>query len=180
MTQLSVRRVTQSIVAHIDIVTCLALDETGTVLVSGSADTTLCVWPVYTNGDTVTIGPQRRHILRGHDGAVTCVAVNSDLDIVVSGSHDGTCIVHTLYAGDYVRSLSSARPDYLHASVQLAVGHIALTCEGRIIVYSQHVSVEAKVRWVPVSRVGPHRLRSPVGRRCAAAPRSSSCWTCSA
>jgi len=94
----------QSIVAHKDVVTCLALSRNSRVLVTGSKDTTVMVWlrdPVH--NVLASVHPQ--HILYGHDDEITCVAVDVDIDVVISGSRDGTCIVYSLRSGNYTRSI---------------------------------------------------------------------------
>lgn len=103
-----------SVSQHKDIVTCMALSETGNILVTGSKDTTVMVWEVgavttqistRAGGDEEYIGQTPIHILYGHDDEVTCVDVNQDLDIVASGSKDGSCIIHTLKTGAYLRTI---------------------------------------------------------------------------
>lgn len=92
----------------------------GSVLATGSYDTTVMVWEV-----SKARASERRarsaqadvprkdyvivetpfHILCGHDDVITCLYVSVELDIVISGSRDGTCVFHTLREGRYVRSL---------------------------------------------------------------------------
>ncbi|CAF1245717.1 unnamed protein product [Adineta ricciae] len=100
-----------SITRHTDIITCLTLDSTGYILITGSRDTTCIVWYLSFNDNrhvhdqepTSFLTPER--ILYGHSAEVTCLAVSSELDLVVSGSLDGTCNIHTLEHGTYVRTL---------------------------------------------------------------------------
>eukprot|EP00475_Leptophrys_vorax_P005709 TRINITY_DN13447_c0_g1_i1.p1 TRINITY_DN13447_c0_g1~~TRINITY_DN13447_c0_g1_i1.p1 ORF type:complete len:630 (+),score=120.28 TRINITY_DN13447_c0_g1_i1:217-2106(+) len=101
-------RTVQSLYKHRDVVTCLALDETCCLLVTGSKDTTVLLWDVSTTRNPVVVDKPRQ-VLFGHDDEVTCVAISSDLDVVISGSKDGTCIVHSVHTGQYIRTI---RPDH--------------------------------------------------------------------
>ena len=95
-----------SIIHHTDVITCLALDSTGYILVTASSDTTCVIWNVSPTNDqdlASFIHPERT--LCGHTEDVTCVAVSSELDLVVSGSLDGTCNVHTIEHGIHLRTL---------------------------------------------------------------------------
>lgn len=104
----------RSFTHHTDIITCLTLDSTGYVLVTGSRDNTCIVWNISSDDDqnvnnindpgsnsflspTVT--------LYGHTSEITCIGVSTELDLVVSGSLDGTCNIHTVENGIYVRTL---------------------------------------------------------------------------
>ncbi|BBM99563.1 hypothetical protein MPTK1_1g22060 [Marchantia polymorpha subsp. ruderalis] len=123
-------RMVQSNCHHKDVINCLSVAVDGSVVVTGSCDTTVMVWEVElaktrrtTGGkdsssssssssnersnrlDPVIISNKPRHVLCGHDDAVTCVVVRVELDLVVSGSKDSTCILHTLRLGRYVRSI---------------------------------------------------------------------------
>lgn len=102
-----------SITKHLGIITCVALDNCGSYIVTGSIDCTCIVWAL-NNGQTNsvtstasispnhssahhTIGhsqtntnnsmtPRPINTLYGHDKPVTCVAIFTELDMVVSGS----------------------------------------------------------------------------------------------
>ena len=50
----------QSIAAHKDIVTCLALGSDSRTLVTGSRDTTLMVWEIVTKGNNCKVEEVRR------------------------------------------------------------------------------------------------------------------------
>ncbi|XP_038715869.1 BEACH domain-containing protein B isoform X2 [Tripterygium wilfordii] len=113
-------RMVQSIRQHKDVVSCVAVTADGSILATGSNDTTVMVWEVVR-----VRAPEKRvrsmqtelprkdyiivetpfHILCGHDDIITCLHVSVELDIVISGSKDGTCIFHTLRQGRYIRSL---------------------------------------------------------------------------
>lgn len=100
-------RLLSSVTQHIDIVTCLALDESGSQLITGSRDTTCIVWDL---SSTVLKSVQ---VLYGHDKTVTCVGLSTSLDMAVSGSLDGTVNVHTIKEGQYIRTLHAAgRADF--------------------------------------------------------------------
>ncbi|KAL3684694.1 hypothetical protein R1sor_002716 [Riccia sorocarpa] len=124
---LSDGRIIQTNCHHKDVISCLSVAADGSVVVTGSCDTTVMVWevelaktrrPMGTRDGSssagermgrldnpVIISNKPRHVLCGHDDAVTCVVVRVELDLVVSGSKDSTCILHTLRQGRYVRSI---------------------------------------------------------------------------
>lgn len=102
-----------SITKHLGIITCVALDNCGSYIVTGSIDCTCIVWAL-SNGQsntaaaTPTISPNHSaghhavghsqtntnnsmtprpiNTLYGHEKPVTCVAIFTELDMVVSGS----------------------------------------------------------------------------------------------
>lgn len=112
---LSDGRMLQSIRQHKDVVSCVAVTSEGSILATGSYDTTVMVWEVLRvrapekrirNAPTdYVVAETPFHILCGHDDIITCLYVSVELDIVISGSKDGTCVFHTLRGGSYVRSL---------------------------------------------------------------------------
>lgn len=105
-----------SITKHLDIITCIALDDCGSYLVTGSQDCTCIVWSL--SGDVLSSGisstnppttpnhsshsnqpitasqtntqnsqtPRPVNTLYGHDKPITCCAIFTELDLVVSGS----------------------------------------------------------------------------------------------
>ncbi|CAF5113243.1 unnamed protein product, partial [Rotaria magnacalcarata] len=103
-----------SLIHHSDIITCLTLDSTGSILVTGSRDTTCVVWNISSgdsrNSNNINDQESSSFIspavtLYGHTSAITCLHVSTELDLVVSGSLDGTCNMHTVEHGVYVRTL---------------------------------------------------------------------------
>lgn len=87
--------------------TCLAIDNTGSLLVSGSMDTTCMLWQVvFEYGSSVNLDPVPMHILYGHTACVTAVDLSNELDTVVSAALDGTVNMHTIRTGSFVRTLS--------------------------------------------------------------------------
>jgi hypothetical protein len=149
---LSDGRMVQSNCQHTDIVTCLSVAVDGSVVVTGSCDTTVMVWDIeLTSGsihrrvsrfressghsdktskpEVVVISDKPRHVLCGHDDSVTCIAVRVELDIVVSGSKDTTCILHTLRDGTYVRSLRHPNGS--------AITMLAVSQHGLLVMYSK-------------------------------------------
>lgn len=87
--------------------TCLALDYTGTLLVSGSMDTTCMIWQITQEYESsLNIDPKPVHILYGHTDSVTSVDISIELDMMVSGSLDGTINIHTVRKGHFVKSIS--------------------------------------------------------------------------
>ncbi|EFJ19512.1 hypothetical protein SELMODRAFT_110788, partial [Selaginella moellendorffii] len=102
----------QSLCQHKDVVTCASVAADGSIVATGSRDTTVMVWETQLSSNRtkrsdskLAVSDKPRHVLCGHDDAVTCVVVRTELDLVVSGSEDGTCILYTLRQGRYVRSL---------------------------------------------------------------------------
>lgn len=73
-----------------DLVTCVALDQCGSFLVTGSRDTTCVVWDVSQHGTGSSsashMTPRPFQTLYGHDQAVSCVGIMTELDMAVSGS----------------------------------------------------------------------------------------------
>jgi len=73
-----------------DLVTCVALDQCGSFLITGSRDTTCVVWDVSHLGTSSSSGvlmtPRPVQTLYGHDKSVTCVGIMTELDMAVSGS----------------------------------------------------------------------------------------------
>ena len=96
----------RNLIFCIDIVTCLAIDYTGRLLVSGSMDTTCMVWQIIQEyGSSVNLDPSPLHILYGHNDCVTSVDISIELDMIVSGSLDGTVNIHTIRKGYFVKTL---------------------------------------------------------------------------
>lgn len=101
-----------SIRKHMDIITCVALDNCGSYVVTGSKDCTCIVWcisnstvnntsasnppttPTHMNhaighsqmNTNNSLTPRPVNTLYGHDKPVSCVAIFTELDMVVSGS----------------------------------------------------------------------------------------------
>ncbi|XP_021759768.1 BEACH domain-containing protein B-like isoform X1 [Chenopodium quinoa] len=143
LVSLSDGRVVQSIRRHKDVVSSVAVSSEGSILATGSYDTTIMVWEVCrsrtvdkrvrsSQSDIVrkdyVISETPFHILCGHDDIITCLYVSMELDIVISGSKDGTCVFHTLREGRYVRSLR-------HPSGS-ALTKLVVSRHGRIVLYS--------------------------------------------
>jgi WD40 repeat protein len=100
-------RLAQSVLAHSEVVTCLALasDFGQHWLITGSKDCTVMVWEVVIDR-MFPISWTPLQVLYGHDNTVTCLAVNAAMDMVASGSDDGTVILSTLRDGQYLRTLA--------------------------------------------------------------------------
>ncbi|TVU00170.1 hypothetical protein EJB05_54428 [Eragrostis curvula] len=140
---LSDGKIVQSIRQHKDVVSCVAVSSDGSVIATGSYDTTVMIWHAFrgrsidkksrnANYDLSTkdhvIIESPSHILCGHDDIITCLFVSTELDIVISGSKDGTCMFHTLREGTYVRSIQ--HPSGAGLSKLVASQH------GRLVLYS--------------------------------------------
>ncbi|KAK6116093.1 hypothetical protein DH2020_008362 [Rehmannia glutinosa] len=145
---LSDGRMVQSVRHHKDVVSCVAVTGDGSILATGSYDTTVMVWEVLRvrasekrSRSTRTEIPWKDyivadtpfHILCGHDDIITCLYASTELDLVISGSKDGTCIFHTLQEGRYVRSLR--HPCGRPLSKLIASRH------GRIVLYADDLSL---------------------------------------
>ncbi|GAB2247807.1 hypothetical protein Droror1_Dr00007689 [Drosera rotundifolia] len=140
---LSDGRVVQSIRQHKDVVTAVSVTSDGSIVATGSHDTTVMLWEVcqgrahdkrarssqneLSRRETV-VSRTPLHILCGHDDTVTCLYASSELDIVISGSKDGSCVIHTLREGRYVRSLR-------HPSGS-PLSKLVVSRHARIVVYS--------------------------------------------
>ncbi|QHN94309.1 BEACH domain-containing protein B [Arachis hypogaea] len=138
---LSDGRMVQSIRQHKDVVSCVAVTSDGSILATGSYDTTVMVWEVFRGKATekrirnnqpelprknYVIVETPCHILCGHDDIITCLHVSHELDIVISGSKDGTCIFHTLREGRYIRSLRHPSGSPISKLVVSQRGHIVI------------------------------------------------------
>ena len=87
---------------HPSPISCAVLADEN-ILLTGSEDTTVCVWQVRF-GKTFEI--QLKECLRGHSEKITTLAFSKSFSIVVSGSEDGTAIVWDLNRLKYVRQLT--------------------------------------------------------------------------
>ncbi|PUZ74193.1 hypothetical protein GQ55_1G045900 [Panicum hallii var. hallii] len=140
---LSDGKIVQSIRQHKDVVSCVAVSSDGSVIATGSYDTTVMIWYAFrgrsndkrsrnANYDISTkdhvIIESPSHILCGHDDIITCLFVSTELDIVISGSKDGTCMFHTLREGTYVRSIR-------HPS-GAGLSKLVTSQHGRLVIYS--------------------------------------------
>ncbi|RDY05943.1 BEACH domain-containing protein B, partial [Mucuna pruriens] len=139
---LSDGRMVQSIRQHKDVVSCVAVTSDGSILATGSYDTTVMVWEVFRGKTTekrirnnsqselprknYVIIETPCHILCGHDDIITCLFVSHELDIIISGSKDGTCVFHTLREGRYVRSLRHPSGSPITKLVVSQRGHIVI------------------------------------------------------
>ncbi|KAL3340220.1 hypothetical protein AABB24_028710 [Solanum stoloniferum] len=136
-------RMVQSIRQHKDVVSCISVTSDGSILATGSYDTTVMIWEIvrirtsekrvkHTQAEVprkdCIIAEAPFHILCGHDDVITCLYASIELDIVISGSKDGTCVFHTLRDGRYVRSLR-------HPSGS-PLSKLAASRHGRIVLYS--------------------------------------------
>lgn len=110
-----------SVTKHLGIITCVALDNCGSYIVTGSRDCTCIVWslnngqsnsasatgtisPNHSSGHHVighsqtntnnSMTPRPINTLYGHEKPVTCVAIFTELDLVVSGS-EVSCLFHS-------------------------------------------------------------------------------------
>ncbi|XP_055373526.1 neurobeachin-like protein 1 isoform X2 [Condylostylus longicornis] len=107
-----------SVVGHLDTITCLALDNCGSYLVTGSKDCTCVIWSTFGNqfgsaqnnqnnntSNNNPFTPVPLTTLYGHDDVISSVAIYTELDMVVSGSKDGSVNVYSIQDGQYIRTL---------------------------------------------------------------------------
>lgn len=68
-------------------VTCVAIDNGGRHIITGSRDTTCRLWSVtHYGGWSADIDKVPLQTLYGHDREITCVAIKWELDIAISGA----------------------------------------------------------------------------------------------
>eukprot|EP01059_Diplonema_ambulator_P001968 TRINITY_DN11622_c0_g1_i6.p1 TRINITY_DN11622_c0_g1~~TRINITY_DN11622_c0_g1_i6.p1 ORF type:complete len:3514 (+),score=1103.06 TRINITY_DN11622_c0_g1_i6:89-10630(+) len=119
--------VLQSLFGHNDVVTCLAVDNANTHLVTGSKDTTLLLWTLrLRNSFPLAV---LKATLIGHADEVLCVDINTELDIIASGGADGVAILYDVCQGKYERTLKHPRGG--------KVNLIKITSQGTVIFYSK-------------------------------------------
>lgn len=80
-------RVTDSILAHEDAVTCLCWGEKLNLLVSGSDDCTIKIWKGFTNNPSSVYSCLYKHI--DHNSRITCVSFDSSNKYLAVGTYDG-------------------------------------------------------------------------------------------
>ncbi|XP_047961281.1 BEACH domain-containing protein B isoform X2 [Salvia hispanica] len=141
-------RMVQSVRHHKDVISCVSVTDDGSILATGSYDTTVMVWEILRvrsaekrSRNTRTelswkdciIADTPFHILCGHDDIITCICASNELDLVISGSKDGTCVFHTIQEGRYVRSIRhpSGRP----------LSKLVASRHGRIVLYADDLSL---------------------------------------
>ncbi|KAL5292423.1 NBEAL1 family protein [Megaselia abdita] len=130
-------KVLASVTAHLDIITCVALDNCGSFMVTGSKDCTCIVWSLpgsqvsFNSSANNSYTPTPVTTLYGHDAPVSSVAIYTELDTVVSGSLDGTVNVYSIHNRQFIRTLkplgcteSCVQISFVTLSYQ---GHIAFS-----------------------------------------------------
>uniref|UniRef100_A0A1B0CP51 Putative lysosomal trafficking regulator lyst n=1 Tax=Lutzomyia longipalpis TaxID=7200 RepID=A0A1B0CP51_LUTLO len=126
-------RAVASVVAHSDVITCLAIDSGGMYLVTGSRDCTCVLWSISntnltqssvglvnlaagaaavaspsgsSGGAASLLAPQPLKALHGHESAISAVAIMTEFDLVASGSMDGTVNLYSIESGQLIRTVS--------------------------------------------------------------------------
>ncbi|KAJ3441381.1 hypothetical protein M0812_13391 [Anaeramoeba flamelloides] len=116
---------TKTIYFHKNVVTCLQYDNNGNILVTGSLDSTICIWKItfkdkkkkkkknFNNHNRDRNLKKKKfpkiifkNICYGHDYGITCLDLSVDLDVIVSASKDKTVLIHNIINGKLVRSIS--------------------------------------------------------------------------
>ncbi|CAM9496985.1 unnamed protein product, partial [Ectocarpus fasciculatus] len=143
---------------HCGAITCLAIAQESSLLVTGGQDATCRVWVVGNApmasalGGTSACGVISKkgttsrdsmvcvHVLYGHEAPITCLAVSEELDTVVSGASDGRIVLHCLKNGCYVRQYrcgtgSAAAADAAETSIPEA-SQLAFSRHGDVVVHS--------------------------------------------
>lgn len=87
---------------HSEEITCYCTTNSGTLLVTGSADQSLKIWQIESGFLT--------QVLVGHEAEVTCCAVAEDERLVVSGGGDRQIIIWNVSTGDALLSLKTNSP----------------------------------------------------------------------
>jgi len=150
----------QTVGCHQEVVTCLAIasDVTRHWLLTGSEDSTVCVWEIRPDMLDKPINPVPLHQLHGHDNTVNCIAVNSELDIIVSGSEDGTMMIHSLREGTYIRTISlNVLSSSKGASSKSAKSAAAAAVESRkpkLISKNDSGRASGRINMIAISREG--------------------------
>jgi len=100
-----ITRCTASLAGHTEAILCVAFSPDGTQLASGSGDTTVRLWDLFTETPAYT--------LKGHTNWVLCVSWASDGSMVASAGMDGSVrvwdpLTGTLIGSDALRGHSKA------------------------------------------------------------------------
>ncbi|XP_067949895.1 neurobeachin-like protein 1 [Watersipora subatra] len=122
--------------AHHGVVSCLHLDASGDLLMTGSADTSCKIWRTADLNDR----SKPFQCLYRHDDEVTCVSISTEYDMAISGSKDGTVNIHTIGKGLLLRRISVNR-ELEHS--QLVVRQISTSSFGDILFYTEETSVSS-------------------------------------
>lgn len=133
VTYIETGRLVQTLRAHRDVVSCLALakDYGSRWLVTGSRDCTIIVWDIaMEKGSFVGATPIRT--LHGHDNVVSCVCINPEINAIISGSEDGTVIIHNLRDGEYIRTIINRAVAQLPPAPTLTLAAMAGKDEGKV------------------------------------------------
>ncbi|CAM9130173.1 unnamed protein product, partial [Hapterophycus canaliculatus] len=140
---------------HQDAITCLAIAQESSLMVTGGQDATCRVWVVGNGPMASALGGTRAcsvditkglsstdsmvcvHALYGHEAPITCIAVSEELDAVVSGASDGRIVLHCLKDGCYVRQYRCG----LHVTTDAGAtipeaSQLAFSCHGDVVVHS--------------------------------------------
>lgn len=126
-------------------ITCVAIDNCGSYLVTGSRDTTCMIWQILQeNGFSVSLNQNPVHILYGHTEAVTCVDISIEFDMVLTGSMDGTVNLHTIRSGHYLKTLDLKQPKFVDSKVL----NVKFGDERHILVYSSYDDEQEKAHHV--------------------------------
>ncbi|KAJ3435633.1 beige/beach-related [Anaeramoeba flamelloides] len=103
---------------HTDTVTCLRVDVFGDYLVTGSADSSICIWKIKypdSKAQSEKIYKEKNNFIFpklklislcfGHQSPITCLAINSILNLIASVSIEGLLLIHQLKTGELIKSI---------------------------------------------------------------------------
>jgi len=117
-------------------ITCAVFADEAT-LITGSQDTTVCVWQVRL-GKTFEI--QLKECLRGHTARVTTLAFSRSFSIIVSGADDGRGIIWDLNRLKYVRQLKG------HAGPVEVFSHDVMNTDDRLSRLTMRLGISRHVQ----------------------------------
>eukprot|EP01063_Lacrimia_lanifica_P009078 TRINITY_DN16104_c0_g1_i1.p1 TRINITY_DN16104_c0_g1~~TRINITY_DN16104_c0_g1_i1.p1 ORF type:complete len:3447 (+),score=1235.46 TRINITY_DN16104_c0_g1_i1:166-10506(+) len=120
--------VLQTLYEHSDVITCIAVSDDHSHVVTGSRDTTLSLWALRLNSTSQPLASLKATLF-GHEDEVLCVAINHTADLIASGGGDGVALLYNVSEGRYERTL--AHPQ------SMSVDLITIMPNGSTILYSR-------------------------------------------
>ncbi|KAJ3447433.1 beige/beach-related [Anaeramoeba flamelloides] len=124
-------KVIQILNKHIDITTCLALDDTNSYLLIGSRDTTVSVWKIKSEENS-KINIHFSHLLVGQDDTITCLDVNVNSNLIVTGSKGKTLMLYNLFNYRYFKTIFFKSP-IINVKIIPGIGKIVSFLKNKIL-----------------------------------------------